>query len=276
MQRPPTYVPSIEPSCNVTRLPIGAVEGFVLSRIDGSTTCGDLLAITGLPVEQFDQILERLEQLGAIHIAPSSLPAPPRKPTPAPIPVASPAAPPRVISLTNVPAMIAPKPWQTSVPPRAASISSSGRIPLDAIRNGTLDSPLPPAVHSSAPVPSKELQAQAIALMHVGRSAEMLESWSEAAIAYLKAHELVPRDATICDRASNALRKVGTDVRRSVKLAEEAVQINPKKVQYRITLALAYMEAKLMRRAQAELEQANKLSPDDVRVRKLLQQVRRA
>ncbi len=58
-------VPELVAGIDVRTLPLSALEGFVLSRIDGRSTTGDIVALTGLPLEQVVMILEKLVTLGA-------------------------------------------------------------------------------------------------------------------------------------------------------------------------------------------------------------------
>ncbi len=58
---------------NLTALPLSPTEGFVLSRLDGTTEVSAVVQLTGLPREQVDEILSRLLELGALD-APSPAP----------------------------------------------------------------------------------------------------------------------------------------------------------------------------------------------------------
>jgi curved DNA-binding protein CbpA/Tfp pilus assembly protein PilF len=79
-----TFVPRLDPACNVRSLPITPAEAFVLSRIDGFTSASDLGIITGLGDDVL-ATLERLHKLGAILNSPqgSAPEPPPRSPPPA-------------------------------------------------------------------------------------------------------------------------------------------------------------------------------------------------
>lgn len=87
--------PRLVASCDLTKLPIGAVEGFVLSRIDGATTISELVAIVGLPADEVTRIVERLADVGAIDLPdytrkveapPARTPMPPARASSANIP----------------------------------------------------------------------------------------------------------------------------------------------------------------------------------------------
>jgi hypothetical protein len=61
-------------------LQLGTEEGFVLSRIDGSTDLDQLASVTGLPVVRLEAILERLVREGAVEappVAPRAATSPP-------------------------------------------------------------------------------------------------------------------------------------------------------------------------------------------------------
>ena len=70
-----TSVPKLVSGTHLARLPIGAREGFVLSRIDGRTAIGELSVLCGLPVDEVERILTRLRELRAVYfgeIAPAA------------------------------------------------------------------------------------------------------------------------------------------------------------------------------------------------------------
>lgn len=69
-------------------LPLAAVDGFVLSRIDGRATEKELSGLTGLPEAQVRSSLEKLESLRVITFASKTVtPAPPPVSSPSPVPV---------------------------------------------------------------------------------------------------------------------------------------------------------------------------------------------
>jgi curved DNA-binding protein CbpA len=53
-------------SCDVRKLPLTPAEGYLLSRVDGSTSTADLCALTGQSRQDVDKALARLVQLGAV------------------------------------------------------------------------------------------------------------------------------------------------------------------------------------------------------------------
>jgi curved DNA-binding protein CbpA len=66
MSLPPTR-PKQKPNLNWRSLPIGPAEAFVLSQVDGYADFAQLVLTTGLPEPELREILNRLEQLGAIE-----------------------------------------------------------------------------------------------------------------------------------------------------------------------------------------------------------------
>lgn len=60
-------VPELVAEIDVRTLPLSALDGFVLSRIDGRANVGEIVAMTGLGLEQVQAILGRLEALGAVR-----------------------------------------------------------------------------------------------------------------------------------------------------------------------------------------------------------------
>ncbi|MFT3921192.1 MAG: DnaJ domain-containing protein [Myxococcales bacterium] len=65
MSDPLTRVPELVQGLDVRKLPLSALEGFVLSRIDGRAPVREIVAVTGLPAEQVVAMLDRLCSLGA-------------------------------------------------------------------------------------------------------------------------------------------------------------------------------------------------------------------
>lgn len=73
----PPKIPRMKPGVDVRSLPLGAVEGFVLSRIDGATSPSELASLTGLGEARIGEILDKLVGLGAIElvvVTPSKVP----------------------------------------------------------------------------------------------------------------------------------------------------------------------------------------------------------
>ena len=61
------WTPCQKANLAFSELEIDAEEGFVLSRIDGSTTVAQLAQLTGLPVEKVEKSLGRLMEQGALQ-----------------------------------------------------------------------------------------------------------------------------------------------------------------------------------------------------------------
>ncbi len=80
-------IPALVSGCNVRALPLGPVEGFVLSRIDGRSSAAEIALMTGLG-DGVMAVLERLAELGAVsgvgNVTPPRTPAPAPPRTPAP------------------------------------------------------------------------------------------------------------------------------------------------------------------------------------------------
>ncbi|MBL0196902.1 MAG: hypothetical protein IPQ09_22280 [Myxococcales bacterium] len=53
-------------SIDYQALALSAEEGFLLSRVEGVTDTRELVALTGLPPEEVDRIVDRLHALGVV------------------------------------------------------------------------------------------------------------------------------------------------------------------------------------------------------------------
>jgi curved DNA-binding protein CbpA len=72
-------VPKLAPGTDITKLPIGAREGFVLSRIDGRTSLGELASLCGFPYDEIERVIARLLEIRAAFFGdkpPWSIPPP--------------------------------------------------------------------------------------------------------------------------------------------------------------------------------------------------------
>ncbi len=74
------WTPKPIPAASLSRLSLTPEEGFVLSRLDGTTPVRHLPALTGLPAERIQAILARLIAQGAL-LDPPPPPSPVRPPT---------------------------------------------------------------------------------------------------------------------------------------------------------------------------------------------------
>lgn len=98
--------------------------------------------------------------------------------------------------------------------------------------------------------------------------------WADAARSYERA--LVGRpDAAIRERLACCLLNAGGDVRRALEAARAAVLASPGEARFRVTLARAYLAAKMRESALGELERAANLAPTDDSIRDLIRRVRR-
>jgi curved DNA-binding protein CbpA len=107
------------------------------------------------------------------------------------------------------------------------------------------------------------------------RTAEQAGRWSEAAEKYARAYG-AHSEAWIAERAANALRLDGTDLRRAAQLAEQAVLAEPQSVSYRVTLGEIYFAAGLVARAAGEAGRAMAISPNDPRANALSKLIAKA
>jgi hypothetical protein len=98
-----------------------------------------------------------------------------------------------------------------------------------------------------------------------GADAERAERWSLAAARYSAAYEVIA-EPFLAERIAYALLRDGKDLRRALKLADEAVMKEPKNAQYRITLAEVCRQAGLAARASGEAQRAREIAPTDPRV----------
>ncbi|MGZ6085177.1 MAG: DnaJ domain-containing protein [Polyangiales bacterium] len=82
-------VPKLAPGIDLTTLPLGAREGFILSRVDGRLTLMELANVTAFPVDELERMFTRLVELRAAYFG-DTPPTPPPQPTP-PLPPPEPA-----------------------------------------------------------------------------------------------------------------------------------------------------------------------------------------
>jgi predicted transcriptional regulator/tetratricopeptide (TPR) repeat protein len=95
-------------------------------------------------------------------------------------------------------------------------------------------------------------------------AAEQAGRWGEAAAKYAKAHTAHP-EAWVAERAANAMRLDGGDLRAAARFAEQAVLAEPGNAAYRVTLGEIYFDAGLLARAAGESSRAIALAPGDLR-----------
>jgi curved DNA-binding protein CbpA len=107
------------------------------------------------------------------------------------------------------------------------------------------------------------------------RAAEQGGRWSEAAAKYAKAHSIQAEPA-VAERAANAMRLDGKDLRGAARLAEQAVLAEPNNAAFHVTLGEIYYDAGLQARAQGESSRALALAPNDLRALALSKLVAKA
>lgn len=98
--------------------------------------------------------------------------------------------------------------------------------------------------------------------------------WRDAALSYTKAAAGLPDDPDALLKAANALVKAGGEIRKAVELARRAVALSPKRLEPRLLLAEAYLDAGLTVAAGHELEAARELAPKDARIADLAKRLR--
>jgi hypothetical protein len=74
---PQLRIPELKPLVDVRTLPLSAVEGYVLSRIDGRCSVTEISALTGLAADMVLGIVEKLRSFGAVHYQDEAPPKPP-------------------------------------------------------------------------------------------------------------------------------------------------------------------------------------------------------
>ena len=68
-------VPRLVASVDVRKFKLDAMDGFLLTRIDGRLTKKQLAQDTGLPEFQIDKTVEKLEKLGVVEVIDPNAPA---------------------------------------------------------------------------------------------------------------------------------------------------------------------------------------------------------
>jgi hypothetical protein len=102
------------------------------------------------------------------------------------------------------------------------------------------------------------------------------ERWSDAALSYSRVCTGQPGNALAHERVAFATLKAAGNARRAVDFARRAVELQPKKPDYHVTLARAYGAAGLEKSANGELDRALELAPGDPRVKALIASARTA
>jgi hypothetical protein len=125
-----------------------------------------------------------------------------------------------------------------------------------------------------AEVQGRVARALALNYLKQARYEERTERWKDAAKSYTRAAETLTRDAQVQERAANAILMAAGDLHAAGVFARRAVELEPKRVEYRATLARVYVSGGLTHSARKELEIAAALAPGDGNIAKLLKSVR--
>jgi curved DNA-binding protein CbpA len=105
---------------------------------------------------------------------------------------------------------------------------------------------------------------------------ESQERWAEAALSYSKVCAGKPDNAGAHERVAFATVKSGGNARRAVEFARKAIELDPKKPEYRVTLARAYGAAGLEQSAASELDRARDMALKDPKIQSLVSAARAA
>jgi tetratricopeptide (TPR) repeat protein len=105
---------------------------------------------------------------------------------------------------------------------------------------------------------------------------EAQERWAEAALSYSKVCAGRPDSPPAHERVAFTTFKAGTNPRRAVEFARRAIELDPRKPEFRVTLARTYGAAGLEKSAHAELDRALELAPKDAKIQALVNAARAA
>jgi hypothetical protein len=108
-----------------------------------------------------------------------------------------------------------------------------------------------------------------------GKLEERALHWDAAAESYVRAYG-ARAEPWLAERAANALRLAGRELRRAAQLGEQAVLAEPRNIEYRVTLAEVYLAAGLLARASGEAERALSIAPGDPRAKAVATAVSKA
>ncbi len=102
---------------------------------------------------------------------------------------------------------------------------------------------------------------------------EKAERWADAGRSWARVARARATDSKAQERAAFCILKANGNLHDAVALGQQAVQLEPKNVAYRRTLANVYMAAGLTLNAKRELEAAVQLAPDDAATVALLKRI---
>jgi len=103
---------------------------------------------------------------------------------------------------------------------------------------------------------------------------EQREHWAEAAQSYERVLKGRPT-AQIYERTAHCLVEARLDMKKAVDLARKAVELVPKSITHRITLARAFARAGMAQSALGELERARAQDPNNDSVKEWINRVKR-
>jgi curved DNA-binding protein CbpA len=157
---------------------------------------------------------------------------------------------------------------QASLPTNPAAAANALRLALTI----DPDSPEIAALHREA----SRLAAEALAdgYLKQGDYESRNSQWLEAARSYSKAAAGMPNDASVMQKAAQALLKSSGDMHQAADFAKKAVALSPKRLEARLVLIEVYIAAGLPLAAKRELEQARPLAPQDDRITELTKRLK--
>jgi tetratricopeptide (TPR) repeat protein len=100
------------------------------------------------------------------------------------------------------------------------------------------------------------------------------EHWIDSARSWQKVVRTRPGDALAHERAAHALARSQGDLHLAAELGTRACGMEPENFEFKITLAVVYLEAGLYRNARRELEAAQQLSPRNAKIQGLLKRAK--
>jgi tetratricopeptide (TPR) repeat protein len=100
------------------------------------------------------------------------------------------------------------------------------------------------------------------------------EHWTDSARSWQKVLRTRPDDALAHERAAHALARSQGDLHLAAELGMKACGMEPENFEFKITLAVVYLEAGLYRNARRELEAAQQLSPRNAKIQGLLKRAK--
>lgn len=106
------------------------------------------------------------------------------------------------------------------------------------------------------------------------RASEREGKWADAAQHFVLAFD-THADASVAERAANAISRAGGETKKAIALAEQAVALAPTNAAYFVTLGELCLAANQIERAGEAAERALALAPNDARIKELASTVRK-